>query len=191
MAGPNVKRRTFLKTAVTASAAPAVAAASAQAVRTRDKRYRLAIIGVGRRGRSNLRSALQVPELDVVAICDVYRPNIDLALKMVPEARVYDDFRDVLAADDIDAVCLGTPDHWHAYMTVEACKAGKDVLRRETDLGHGARRPHDGRGGAQVQPNRAGGYAAALGQALPEGRRDRPQRAAGEDQLRPNLELRQ
>ena len=128
MAGPNVKRRTFLKTAVTASAAPAVAAAaSAQALRTGDKRYRLAIIGVGRRGRSNLRSALQVPELDVVAICDVYRPNIDLALKMVPEARVYDDFRDVLAADDIDAVCLGTPDHWHAYMTVEACKAGKDV----------------------------------------------------------------
>ena len=128
MAGPDLKRRTFLKTAVTAGAAPAVAAAaSSQAAPAGGKRYRLAFIGLGRRGRSNMRSALRVPELEVVAICDVYKPNIDLTLKMVPDARVHEDFRDVLAADDIDAVCISTPDHWHAYMTVEACKAGKDV----------------------------------------------------------------
>jgi predicted dehydrogenase len=36
------------------------------------------------------------------------------------------DFRDVLADKSLDAVCISTPDHWHAYMTVEACKAGKE-----------------------------------------------------------------
>ena len=128
MAGPDLKRRTFLKTAVTAGAAPALAASAPSAApQAGGKRFRLGLIGLGRRGRSNLRSVLRVPELEVVAICDVYKPNIELTLKMVPDARVYEDFRDLLAADDIDAVSIGTPDHWHAYMSVEACKAGKDV----------------------------------------------------------------
>lgn len=43
------------------------------------------------------------------------------------EVRAVRDFREVLADKTIDAVCISTPDHWHAYMTVEACKAGKDV----------------------------------------------------------------
>ena len=82
---------------------------------------------MGRRGRGVMRTALRNPETEVVAISEVYEPNIELALKMAPGVKVYRDFRDLLAANDIDAVCIMTPDHWHAYMTVEACKAGKDV----------------------------------------------------------------
>ena len=82
---------------------------------------------MGRRGRGVMRTALRNPETEVVAISEVYEPNIELALKMTPGLKVYRDFRDLLAANDIDAVCIMTPDHWHAYMTVEACKAGKDV----------------------------------------------------------------
>lgn len=82
---------------------------------------------MGRRGRGVMRTALRNPETEVVAISEVYEPNIELALKMAPAVKVYRDFRDLLAANDIDAVCIITPDHWHAYMTIEACKAGKDV----------------------------------------------------------------
>jgi predicted dehydrogenase len=42
--------------------------------------------------------------------------------------RAVQDFREILADKAIDAVCISTPDHWHAYMTVEACKQGKDVF---------------------------------------------------------------
>ena len=91
-------------------------------------KIRLGLIGCGRRGRSNMRSALKFTEdIEVVALSEVYKPNLELALKMVPDAKIYPDFRELLAAKDIDAVLIATPDHWHAYMSVEACKAGKDV----------------------------------------------------------------
>ncbi|MBI3665060.1 MAG: Gfo/Idh/MocA family oxidoreductase [Acidobacteria bacterium] len=90
-------------------------------------RIRVGFIGLGRMGRASLKVVLGMPECQVVALCDVYKPNLELAQAMAPEARVYKDFRDLLAAGDIDVVDISTPDHWHAYMTVEACKAGKDV----------------------------------------------------------------
>ncbi|HUG80569.1 MAG TPA: Gfo/Idh/MocA family oxidoreductase [Bryobacterales bacterium] len=121
----SLKRRTFLSTVAAGAASTAVPAAPLP--QAGPKRFRLGFIGLGRRGRGVMAAALQNPETEVVAICDVYEPNLELGRKMAPDARVYRDFREVLAAGDIDAVGLGTPDHWHAYMTVEACKAGKDV----------------------------------------------------------------
>ena len=116
-------RRSFLKTTAGAvTSAPAVLRGSKA-----KKTFRMGFIGMGRRGRNTLRAALRQPEVDVVAISEIYQPNVQTALKMVPDARVYHDFRDLIAAPDIDAVCIATPDHWHAYMTIEACKAGKDV----------------------------------------------------------------
>ena len=53
------------------------------------KKFRLGLIGMGRRGRNNLTSILRQPELDVVAFSEIYKPNVELALKMVPGAKVY------------------------------------------------------------------------------------------------------
>jgi hypothetical protein len=71
------------------------------------------------------------PNLQVVALCDVYQPNLDEAMAKAgargQNPRAVRDFREILADKSIDVVNISTPDHWHAYMTVEACKAGKDV----------------------------------------------------------------
>jgi predicted dehydrogenase len=133
MADMDLKRRTFLQSmaAGAGAALPALSGAALSAAApqgaTAGKHFRVGFIGMGRQGRSNLRAAMRSGSVDVVAICDVYEPNLKLAQEMAPQARVYRDFRELLAAKDIDAVCIATPDHWHAYMTVEACKAGKDV----------------------------------------------------------------
>ena len=67
-----------------------------------------------------------------VAVCDVYQPALERAEAQAKKlgfagVKARKDFREILADKSIDAVCISTPDHWHAYMTVEACKAGKDV----------------------------------------------------------------
>ena len=108
-------------------AAGVAAAAAPQVLRGQRKIFRVGFIGLGRRGRDLVSAALQNPDCEVVALCDIHAPNLALAKKQAPNAKVYEDFRDLIAASDIDAIGIGTPDHWHAYMTVEACKAGKDV----------------------------------------------------------------
>ena len=128
MDGSNVNRRHFLSMGAAAGlAAPAVSAAAPAQQAAGGTKFRLGFIGMGRQGRSNLRNALKQPEVEVVAFSEVYKPNLEEALDIVPNAKVYGDFRDLIAAPDIDAVCISTPDHWHAYMSIEACKAGKVV----------------------------------------------------------------
>ncbi len=91
-------------------------------------RIAAAFIGMGKMGRSNLHYAMRQENLAPVAVCDVYQRNLDWAVRdSKDQAKPYRDFREVLASPHIDVVCISTPDHWHAYMTVEACKAGKDV----------------------------------------------------------------
>jgi hypothetical protein len=73
------------------------------------------------------------PEVQMVAVCDVVPEHRDRALLKVNErygnkdCKAYSDFREVLARKDIDAVLIGTPDHWHAIITIEACRHGKDI----------------------------------------------------------------
>ncbi len=120
-----VERRSFLQS-VSAGAALTTSLFTRPLAGAND-RIRVGFIGLGRMGRGSLGIALKVPEIEVAALCDIYQPNLELARKIAPDAKVYKDFRDLLAARDIDAVNISTPDHWHAYMAVEACKAGKDV----------------------------------------------------------------
>jgi hypothetical protein len=103
------------------------------AVPPRD-RVRLGIIGTGRQGRGLIGSFMKQPDAELAVLCDVYRPSLDDALRVVARRdseraapQIESDFRRVLERKDIDAVVIGSPDHWHALMTVEACRAGKDV----------------------------------------------------------------
>lgn len=115
------------------AAAGATLASSVLARRVKGANDRIAVgfIGVGIMGQVDLALAMRHPELQVAAVCDVYQPNLEKAVATAQKGghqpKFFKDFRDLLAEKSIDAVCIATPDHWHALMTVEACKAGKDV----------------------------------------------------------------
>ncbi|MEZ5367453.1 MAG: Gfo/Idh/MocA family oxidoreductase [Bryobacterales bacterium] len=125
-------RRNFLATAALAGAASPLSAASAARVVGANDRVRFALIGCGGMGRGDLRDFLRAGKTQVVGLCDVDPAQIGKAEEIVSEAGqkadfTTGDFRKVLERDDLDAVIVATPDHWHALPTVEACKAGKDV----------------------------------------------------------------
>jgi predicted dehydrogenase len=126
----SMDRRDFLKAA---SAAGMTANLFTRRVHGANDRIALAFIGLGAQGMGNLRNALAAQEqAQVVTLCDVYQPALDKAIAAVraqngPDPKTVKDFREILADKSVDAVCISTPDHWHAYMSVEACKAGKDV----------------------------------------------------------------
>ncbi len=88
-------------------------------------------IGLGAMGSGNLEYSMKVPGFVPVALCDVYQPHLERAVASANKGgfqpKGVKDFREVIADRSIDAICVSTPDHWHAYMTVEGCKAGKDV----------------------------------------------------------------
>ena len=132
-------RREFLKRAAVAggmAAAPYVITSTALGGEGRppaSERVVTGYLGVGPRGLLNVREQLSCPEAQVVAVCDVWKGKRDGAKKVVDthyknsDCKTYTDFRDVLARDDIDAVGIGSTDHWHVPMTIAAAKAGKDV----------------------------------------------------------------
>ena len=91
-------------------------------------RLRLGLIGSGGRGREDWGNFLRQPEIEPVAVCDVYEPFREQGIAMTQgRAQPLKDFRALLDRKDVDAVIVGTPDHWHAAITVAACQAGKDV----------------------------------------------------------------
>ena len=117
-------RRDFLKSAGTAFTTSIFTGN----VRGANDRVAAAFIGMGRMGIGNLEVAMKQENVAAVAVCDVYKPNLEKAVERSKgQAKAVRDFREILADRSIDVVCISTPDHWHAYMTVEACKAGKDV----------------------------------------------------------------
>ena len=130
----NTSRRQFLKSAAPLIL-PAATLGRAGAVSPNGK-VRLACIGVGGQGTSNLRAFLADERVQVVAICDVDGQHRDRAMELakLTKADCYNDFREVLARSDVDAIMNATPDHWHAHIAVAAAKAGKD-LYSEKPLG--------------------------------------------------------
>lgn len=101
-------------------------------------KVRLACIGVGGMGTGNLKSFLNDERVEIVAICDVDSTHrkAAAALAGLKEGDLYNDFREVLARKDVDAVMNATPDHWHAVIATAAAAAGKD-LYSEKPLGAG------------------------------------------------------
>ncbi len=96
-------------------------------------RVRVAHIGLGGMGLNHLNWFANLPEVEIVALCDVDDTHALEALEQLKKvhpdtkAQIYKDFRKVLERPDIDAVTIATPDHWHAQIAVLAFQAGKDV----------------------------------------------------------------
>lgn len=106
---------------------------SASAFAQPSNRINVGFIGTGGMGMNRLRGFLRHADANPVAICDLDSTHIDQAVEyckttrnLTPER--FGDYRKLLAMKDLDAVCIATPDHWHALPTVHACQAGKDVF---------------------------------------------------------------
>ncbi len=102
-------------------------------VKGANDRVAVGFIGLGAMGSGNLSYSMKAPGIQPAALCDVYQPALERAEAAARKGgiegiKTVKDFREIIADKSIDAVCISTPDHWHAYMTVEACKAGKDVF---------------------------------------------------------------
>ncbi len=104
------------------------------------QRITVGLIGIGAMGRGHLRRLAGDPGFKLVAVCDTDATRRDEARSTVEQmyaaekssgtyqgCTAYNDFRDILARPDIDAVLIATPDHWHALQSIEAARAGKDV----------------------------------------------------------------
>ncbi len=121
-----INRRTFSKAG--AAATLGWTALSTSRVYGANDRIRLGFIGVANRGGQLIKSFLTHDDISAVAVCDVHKPTLEAARQRAGGgADAYGDFRRVLDREDIDAVVIASPDHWHAIMTIGACKAGKDV----------------------------------------------------------------
>jgi predicted dehydrogenase len=126
-------RRQALGIAAGATAAPMFLPGRLFGIDAPSKHIVMGFIGVGWMGDGNLSAFLGQRDCRVVAVADVDDSHLQKAVNRVnqhyrnQDCKKYNDFRDLLARKDIDAVCLSTPDHWHAIPAVEAAKAKKDV----------------------------------------------------------------
>lgn len=116
-------RRHFLQ----ATGSAAALAAQAPKVSANDK-IQIATIGLGGMGTGDTETSLSVPGVELVAVADVYQGRLTRAKeRWGNQVFTSRDYHDVLARKDVDAVIIGTPDHWHAQIAIDAMKAGKDV----------------------------------------------------------------
>jgi len=132
----SISRRGFLKHAAAYAAAPYIVPASVLGLGgavAPSNRIVMGAIGVGGQGTGNMNRFLRDPGVQMVGVCDVDRAHLMRAKDMVDQfhgdtgCAAYNDFRELLARTDIDAICVGTPDHNHGIVTVAAAKSGKDI----------------------------------------------------------------
>src|SRR5438876_2034527 len=137
----NLSRRTFLKSAAAATtAAPFLLLFRIWAADVKpNDRITLGFVGMGTQNRGLLSGFLNKKETQTLAVCDVDTNRRDNARKMVEGyyskqtesnykgCAAYNDFRELIGRDDIDAVVIATPDHWHAFIAIAAAGAGKDI----------------------------------------------------------------
>ena len=103
-------------------------AASARRILGANDRVRVGLIGCGGRGRYVARFMREAPNVEFVAMCDVYRKNAEAGLEWAgPQAAAYSDYRKLVERKDLDAVMVSTPDHWHSIAAIAAIRAGKNV----------------------------------------------------------------
>ena len=136
-------RRDFLKVAGSAAILPAVLPAfgAQSSGASANNRINLGVIGMGWQGPGNTRSFLASEDCQVVAACDIDADHLKAAVKMIndnygtEDCKGYHDYRELLARDDIDAVMIAVPDHWHEVVATEAARRKKDIYA-EKPLAH-------------------------------------------------------
>jgi predicted dehydrogenase len=112
-----------------------------------NEKIRVGFIGIGNRGSQLMALFMNNPDCEVAALCDIYEPYLHrdraevdprylsdragqvpkMGEQFPQKPKLYKDWRKLLEDKTIDAVCIATPDHWHAIQTISAIKAGKDV----------------------------------------------------------------
>jgi myo-inositol 2-dehydrogenase/D-chiro-inositol 1-dehydrogenase len=132
MASFPLSRRQVLKSAAALTVIPTVysstASADTRGSKPSSKVERLGIGAIGLRYQGSVVAHKAQLYGDIVAVCDVdrnVRDQAKAAFGSTPAS--YEDYQDLLARKDVDVVTIGTPDHWHTKMVIDACRAGKDV----------------------------------------------------------------
>ena len=128
----NISRRQFFQSA--AATAAIIASPLARASRMpASNRITIGVIGWGMMGPANTKSFLSFDDCQVVAACDIHTGHLQAAVDTVnshygnKDCRAYHDYRELIARDDIDAVMIAIPDHWHAIVATEAAARKKDI----------------------------------------------------------------
>jgi predicted dehydrogenase len=124
----HLTRRSFLKTTATAAAVTALSARSWGQIVGSNGDVRVAVVGLNGRGQAHLESLKACHGARIVALCDPDTAVLDKVKGGVgSEVKLYTDIRELLAAQDVDAITIATPNHWHSLAGIWACQAGKDV----------------------------------------------------------------
>jgi predicted dehydrogenase len=141
MSALGVSRRRFIHTlAAVGVAGPAILSSPTRARAAANERLALGVIGVGMMGRGHVGRFLGYGDAQIVALADVVAERLEQGRKQVDDhyskqsgkgayrgCKAYNDFRELLAMDGLDAVVIATPDHWHVPMAIMAARAKKDI----------------------------------------------------------------
>ena len=129
-----MERRTFVQKMAVASAGTVASVPLAKSAwaSSPNESVNIAVIGIRSRGKNHYQALAKVPNVNIVAICDIDQRLIPEAVAEIEKLTgkkpaVETEYRKILENKDIDAVSIATPNHWHALMTIWACQAGKDV----------------------------------------------------------------
>ncbi|MDE3068155.1 MAG: Gfo/Idh/MocA family oxidoreductase [Verrucomicrobiota bacterium] len=137
----SLNRRRFLKTAGAALVLPAIVPGSVFGQNRPSNKITMGVIGWGMQGPGNTKNFLYQDDCQVVAACDLDKHHLQAAVDTVndhyqnKDCKAYHDYRELLAREDIDAVMIAVPDHWHALAAVEAARRKKDIYG-EKPLAH-------------------------------------------------------
>ncbi|CAN5253124.1 Gfo/Idh/MocA family oxidoreductase [soil metagenome] len=133
----NISRRHFLGTSILGAAGISLLPQISFSKISANDKLNIGVIGLGRQSQGLTNAFLNMPGVEVVAGCDVYgvkRQRFEQKVKQhyaenkkKSKVKIYENYQELLNRKDIDAVVIVTPDHWHALIAIEACKAGKDI----------------------------------------------------------------
>ena len=137
-----ISRRRFLKAGAAAAAAPYVITSDALGADGRppaSERITMGFVGMGGQGTGDMRGFLGFKQVQGLAVCDVVAPHRYRAKQYIDkrygngDCTVHVDFREVTGRKDLDAIFIGTPDHWHAIVSIDAMRHGKDVYSEKPE----------------------------------------------------------